>query len=40
MMAASILKANGLNNFVNVRNGWTGIKKTDLPTESSVPELN
>ncbi len=39
MMAASIMKANGLHSFMNVATGWTGIKKTDLPTESSVPEL-
>ena len=39
MMAASILKANGIFNFRNVTNGWNGIKKTDLPTESAIPEL-
>lgn len=38
MMAASIMKANGLHNFTNVVNGWNGIKKTDLPKVSSVPE--
>lgn len=40
MMAASIMKAAGYDNFVNVQNGWSGIKKTDLPTESSIPALN
>lgn len=40
MMAASIMKAAGYDNFVNVQNGWSGIKKTDLPTESSIPTLN
>lgn len=39
MMAASILKAHGISNFRNVINGWNGIKKTDLPMESAVPEL-
>lgn len=39
MMAASIMKANGLNNFTNVVNGWNGIKKTDLPKEAAIPEL-
>lgn len=38
MMAASIMKAHGLHNFTNVVNGWNGIKKTDLPKLSSVPE--
>jgi rhodanese-related sulfurtransferase len=40
MMAASIMKSAGIDNFVNVHQGWSGIKKTDLPTESSIPALN
>jgi len=32
------MKAHGLHNFTNVVNGWNGIKKTDLPKLSSVPE--
>ena len=39
MMAASIMKQHGLNNFVNVYGGWGAIKRTELPKEHSVPEL-
>lgn len=39
MMAASIMKDHGLDNFVNVAGGWGAITKTDLPKESSIPEL-
>jgi len=39
MMAASILKEHGFNNFLNVSGGWTSIKKTGLPTIVSIPEL-
>jgi hydroxyacylglutathione hydrolase len=39
MMAASILKEKGFNNFVNVAGGWGSIKKTSLPTSVSMPEL-
>ncbi len=39
MMASSILKQHGLNNFVNIYGGWGAIKKTELPKESSIPEL-
>ena len=39
MMAASILKNNGFENFMNVAGGWNSIKKTDLPTEASIPEM-
>ncbi|MEZ5013882.1 MAG: rhodanese-like domain-containing protein [Chitinophagales bacterium] len=39
MMAASILKQNGVTDFVNIYGGWGAIKKTDLPKESSIPEL-
>lgn len=31
MIAASILKAKGFTNIVNVRKGWAGIKNEDLP---------
>jgi hydroxyacylglutathione hydrolase len=36
MIAASILKAQGFTNVVNVRQGWSGIKKENLPLE--LPE--
>ncbi len=39
MMAASILKEKGFNNFVNVAGGWGSIKKTSLPLEANLPEL-
>ena len=39
MMAASILKEKGFDNFVNVAGGWGSIKKTSLPTEASVATL-
>ncbi len=39
MMAASILKEKGFNNFVNVAGGWGSIKKTSLPLEAGLPEL-
>lgn len=39
MMAASILKENGFENFINVYGGWGSIKKTNIQTESSIPEL-
>ena len=39
MMAASILKSNGIENFMNVAGGWGSIKKTSLPTEVSVGEM-
>ncbi len=39
MMAASILKNNGLQNFLNVAGGWGSIKKTMLPKETSVGEM-
>jgi len=38
MIAASILKQQGLDNFVNVYGGWGAIKRTELPKESAVPE--
>ncbi|MBC8172405.1 MAG: rhodanese-like domain-containing protein, partial [Chitinophagales bacterium] len=39
MMAASILKSDNIENFVNVYGGYGAIKKTGLPTEKSVPEF-
>lgn len=36
MIAASLLKARGINNFVNVRQGWAGIKNQPLKFE--LPE--
>ncbi len=39
MMAGSIMKQHGIENFVNVYGGWGTIKRTDLPKESTVPEL-
>jgi len=37
MIAASIMKANGFNNIVNVYGGYGKIKETNVPTESSIP---
>lgn len=31
VIAASIMKANGFKDLVNIRQGWTGIKNQDLP---------
>ncbi len=39
MMAASIMKDFEYNKFMNVAGGWGSIKKTELPTESAMPEL-
>jgi len=36
MLAASILKARGWDNFVDVRDGFTGIKETDIPVSEYV----
>ncbi len=38
MIASSILKANGFQNIVNVRNGWSKIKETDIPIATGLPE--
>lgn len=37
VIAASILKANGFSNIVNVLGGWNAIKKTNVPVEKSLP---
>ncbi len=39
MMAASIIKEHGFNNFLNVTGGWSSIKKTALPTVVALPEF-
>jgi rhodanese-related sulfurtransferase len=36
MLAASILKARGWDNFVDVRDGFTGIKETNIPVSEYV----
>ncbi|MFN3939582.1 MAG: rhodanese-like domain-containing protein, partial [Chitinophagales bacterium] len=36
MIAASQLKENGFDNFINVAGGYNALKKTDLPKEVSV----
>lgn len=36
MLAASILKARGWDNFIEVRDGFTGIKETDIPVSEYV----
>ncbi len=37
VIAASILKANGFNNIINVSGGWGKIKQTNVPVETGVP---
>ena len=36
VIAASILKARGFNNLVDIAGGFAAIKKTDLPTTDFV----
>ena len=38
MIASSILKANGFKHIVNVRNGWSKIKETDISISTGRPE--
>ncbi len=37
MIAASMMKANGFENVVNVHGGWAKIKNTDIPVETGAP---
>lgn len=37
MIASSILKARGFNNIVNVHQGWSKIKDTDVPVSLGAP---
>jgi len=37
MIAASMLKAKGFDNIVNVTGGWNHIKETDVPIEPGIP---
>jgi len=38
MIAASILKANGIHDFTEIEGGFGAISKTDIPVEST-PQL-
>jgi hydroxyacylglutathione hydrolase len=37
VIAATMLKAKGFDNVINVRGGWSQIKQTDVPVEKGVP---
>lgn len=37
MIAASIMKANGFENVINVHGGWSKIKETNIPIEIGAP---
>ena len=39
MIAASILKAKGFNNIVNVHHGWSKIKDTAVPISLGAPAI-
>ncbi len=39
MIAASILKKNGIKNVINVYKGWSEIKNTDVPVSMELPVL-
>jgi glyoxylase-like metal-dependent hydrolase (beta-lactamase superfamily II)/rhodanese-related sulfurtransferase len=38
MIATSLLKANGIEKVINVHNGWSKIKDTDVPVATGLPD--
>ena len=38
MIAASMLKADGFDNVINIHSGWNKIKESGIPIATGAPE--